>query len=156
LVSITESDISRNGSHLNFELKLLNIKLSNLKIRLSNLDFNYSSFNLYISLLSENSTTRTSVAIAQRNAARTVLTQKVRQMVEFHLCRNPAITTADLIAIHLKPYKPPSLSPAPITISEIKTPHPRVVRLKFREGVTRWWRKPAGIYGLECLQIIRR
>ncbi|MDR1127510.1 MAG: hypothetical protein LBL06_05215 [Treponema sp.] len=106
--------------------------------------------------LSENPTTRTSVVIAQRNETRIALIAKTRQMIEFRIRRNPAVTTADLIAMHLKPYSPPSLSPAPSTIPkiEIETPHPRVVRIKFREGGARRRRKPDGIHGLECLWVI--
>jgi hypothetical protein len=105
---------------------------------------------------SEDPTTRTSVVIAQRNDAKAILTQKVRQMVEFRIRRNPAVTTADLIAIHLKPYNPPSPSPAPTTIPEVEveTPHPRVVRIKFREGTARRWGKPTGVHGLECLWVM--
>ncbi|MDR1215812.1 MAG: hypothetical protein LBK25_03920 [Treponema sp.] len=105
---------------------------------------------------SENPTTRTSVVIAQRNDTKTALTQKVRQMIEFRLRRNPAVTTADLVAIHLKPYKSSSPSSTPTTIPEIEieTPHPRVVRIKFHEGAVRRWGKPAGIHGLECLWVM--
>jgi hypothetical protein len=105
---------------------------------------------------SENPTTRTSVVIAQRNDARTALIQKIRQMVEFRIRRNPTVTTADLIAMHLKPYKPPSPSPIPTTIPEIEieTPHPRVVRIKCRENAIKHWGKPAGIHGLECLWVM--
>jgi hypothetical protein len=105
---------------------------------------------------SENPATRTSVVIAQRNDARTALIQKMRQLIEFRIRRNPAITTADLVAMHLKPYKPPSPSPAPTTIPEIEieTPHPRVVRLRFRENAARYWGKPAGVHGLECLWVM--
>jgi tRNA threonylcarbamoyladenosine modification (KEOPS) complex Pcc1 subunit len=101
-------------------------------------------------------TTRTSVVIAERNDARTVLTVKARQMVEFRIRRNPAVTTADLIAIHLKPYNPPSPIPPPATIPEIEieTPHPRVLRIKFRVDTARHWGKPAGVHGLECGWVI--
>jgi hypothetical protein len=77
-------------------------------------------------------------------------------MVEFRIRRNPAVTSADLIAMHLKPYKPPHLLPVPTTIPEIEiaTPHPRVVRLKFREGAARRLGKPAGVHGLECLWVM--
>jgi hypothetical protein len=100
--------------------------------------------------------TRTSVVIAQRNDARAVLTAKARQMVEFRIRRNPAVTTADLIAIHLKPYNPPSPVPPPTTIPEIEmeTPHPRVLRIKFRVSGSRHLGKPAGVHGLECGWVI--
>jgi hypothetical protein len=100
--------------------------------------------------------TRTSVAIAQRNDAKTALTAKARQMIEFRIRRNPAVTTADLIAIHLKPYNPPSPLPTPMTIPEIEveTPHPRVLHIKFRENNARRSGKPAGVHGLECLWVI--
>jgi hypothetical protein len=105
---------------------------------------------------SENPATRTSVVIAQRNDAKAALTQKARQMVEFRIRRNPAVTTADLLDIHHKPYNPPHLLPIPTTIPEIEieTPHPRVVRLKFRKDAARRLGKPAGVHGLECLWVI--
>ncbi|MDR1127513.1 MAG: hypothetical protein LBL06_05230 [Treponema sp.] len=105
---------------------------------------------------SEDPSTRTSVVIAQRNDARAALTKMARQMVEFRIRRNPAVTTADLIAMYLKPYNSPSPSPTPTTIPEIEieTPHPRVVRIKFREGGARRRGKPLGIHGLECLWVI--
>jgi hypothetical protein len=69
-------------------------------------------------------------------------------MVEFRIRRNPAVTTADLIAMHLKPYNPSHPLPTPTTIPEIEieTPHPRVMRLKFRKGAARRLGKPA--YGV--------
>ncbi|MDR1216660.1 MAG: hypothetical protein LBK25_08260 [Treponema sp.] len=105
---------------------------------------------------SENPSTRTSVVIAQRNDARIALIAKMRQMIEFRIRRNPAVTTADLIAMHLKPYSPRSPLPTPTTIPEIEiaTPHPRVVRIKFHEGAAKHWGKPAGVHGFECLWVI--
>jgi hypothetical protein len=115
----------------------------------------YASFKA-IFAQSEDPMTRTSVVIAQRNEAKAVLIQKMRQMVEFRIRRNPAVTKADLIAMHLKPYKVPSPAPAPSTIPEveIEMPYPRVVCIKFREVGAKRLGKPAGIHGLECLWVI--
>jgi hypothetical protein len=104
----------------------------------------------------EDPATRTSVVIAERNDARMDLAAKARQMVEFRIRRNPAVTTADLISIHLKPYNPPSPIPPPTTIPEIEieTPHPRVLHIKFRVSGARYLGKPAGVHGLECGWVI--
>ncbi|MDR2797640.1 MAG: hypothetical protein LBB80_04790 [Treponema sp.] len=53
--------------------------------------------------------------------------------------------------------KTPTAHPAPESIPyiEIETPHPRTLRIKFRDEHAPRWGKPAHVHGLECLWNIR-
>ena len=101
--------------------------------------------------------TRTSIAVAKKNAAMLELTAQLRQMVEFRIRRNPVIDAPALIGLGLKPFDThPTPSPDPDTIPQIEVvlPAPRTLHIRFRAENSKRWGKPAGVHGIECLWVI--
>jgi hypothetical protein len=77
--------------------------------------------------------------------------------VRNNLQNNDKMTDAGRTALRISIHDPhPTPHPKPDSIPEIEveTPHPRVVRIKFRDEHAARWGKPAYVHGLECLWAI--
>jgi hypothetical protein len=73
--------------------------------------------------------------------------------VRNHLQNNDAMTDTGRTALRIPIYdKTPSPHPAPDTIpeTELLTPLPRTIQLRFRSPNAARWGKPANVHGLEC------
>ncbi|MDR1218501.1 MAG: hypothetical protein LBK73_02710 [Treponema sp.] len=77
--------------------------------------------------------------------------------VRNNLQNNDAMTDNGRKALRIPIYdSTPTPLPAPDMIPEIEaeTPHPRTVRIKFRDERAARWGKPEHVHGLECLWLI--
>ncbi|MDR2150445.1 MAG: hypothetical protein LBO67_06450 [Spirochaetaceae bacterium] len=77
--------------------------------------------------------------------------------VKNNLQNNDKMTDAGRTALRIPIYDThPTPHPKPDTIpeTELETPHPRVLRIKFRDEHAARWGKPENVHGLECLWVI--
>jgi hypothetical protein len=92
-----------------------------------------------------------------KNEKKALLKKTEKDFVRFHLQNNDKMTDNGRrelrIPIYSKTHTP---RPAPDSIPEIEieTPHPRILRIKFRRKNAPHWGKPEFVHGLECLWVI--
>ena len=98
----------------------------------------------------------TQVDTEAKNNAKKASKKRLRIFVNQYL-RFPPVSNEDRTAMGI-PNRDPHPSPVPrpegIPIVEVLTPHPRVVRIRFRSENAKRWSKPERVHGLECLWVI--
>jgi hypothetical protein len=104
----------------------------------------------YLNLYSQtDSPSRTSITVAEKNAARSILILRIRGMTDFRL-RNPIITSAQRIALGLK-VRDTIITPIPIPVSRpemyIEVLDVRRLSVIFRDQGSSTKAKPYGVNG---------
>jgi hypothetical protein len=98
----------------------------------------------------------TLVDTSTKNKAKKAAKALIRPFVNQYL-RYPPVTNEDRQAMRI-PNRDPKPSPIPkpddVPEVEVSTPHPRVLRIKFKRKNAKRWGKPKGVHGLECLWVI--
>jgi hypothetical protein len=77
--------------------------------------------------------------------------------VKNNLQNNDRMTDSGRAALRITirdPHPTPRPKPSGIPEVEVETPHPRVVRIKFRDQNAARWSKPENVHGLECLWLV--
>ncbi|MDR1466364.1 MAG: hypothetical protein LBI40_01925 [Treponema sp.] len=99
----------------------------------------------------------TKLDMQAKNEKKALLIHLEEVFVRNNLQNNDAMTDNGREELGIPIHDPtPTPQPAPTTIPEVEveTPHPRTVRIKFRDEHTKRWGKPTHVHGLECLWLI--
>jgi hypothetical protein len=99
----------------------------------------------------------TKVDMQSKKVKKRELIQKEEVFVRNNLQNNDAMTDEGRRALRI-PIRDtkPTPTPKPDTIPEIEilTPHPRVVRIRFRDEHAARWGKPPHVHGFECVWLV--
>jgi hypothetical protein len=97
----------------------------------------------------------TPVDTEAKNNAKAAAKAAIRPFVNQYLRFSP-VTREDRTAMGIRSRNPPKPVPRPADIPEVEaqTPHPRVLRFRFRRANMKRWGKPKNVHGMELVWLI--